>query len=80
MQAKEKKTGMEGVFTTSEVAGIETALREEYFPKPKKVVKEDDDSKQDEKFEPFYQGEGKDEVHAASSESIESDPVAENTT
>lgn len=46
------------------MAGIKKHLREEYFPKPKKVdatsLADDDvvaDTKVEEKFEPFYEGE-----------------------
>jgi hypothetical protein len=60
MKNKEKKTGIEGLFNTREVGGIFKSVRDEYFPKPKKEEKKaaDDleDVKQDEKFEPFYEG------------------------
>ena len=60
MRNKEKRTGIEGLFNTREVAGIGKAIRDEYFPRPKKVEKEvPEDAKQEEKFEPFYEGEGK---------------------
>ncbi len=60
MRNKEKRTGIEGLFNTREVAGIGKAIRDEYFPRPKKVEKEvPEDVKQEEKFEPFYEGEGK---------------------
>lgn len=53
---KERKTGIEGLFNTREVAGITKSIREEYFPKPKKE-EVPADAKQEEKFEPFYEGE-----------------------
>lgn len=61
MKNKEKRTGIEGLFNTREVGGIIKSIREEYYPKPKKEEKKTDDLddvKQDEKFEPFYDGEG----------------------
>ena len=61
MKNKEKRTGIEGLFNTREVGGIIKSVRDEYYPKPKKEEKkiEDlDDVKQDEKFEPFYEGDG----------------------
>lgn len=60
MKNKEKRTGIEGLFNTREVGGIGKAIREEYYPRPKKIEKEiPEDAKQEEKFEPFYEGEGK---------------------
>jgi hypothetical protein len=58
LKNKERKTGVEGLFNTREVAGIGKSIREEYFPKPKKE-EVPADAKQEEKFEPFYEGEGK---------------------
>lgn len=59
MRNKERKTGIEGIFNTREVGGITKSIREEYFPKPKKEEKPAADAVQEEKFEPFYEGEGK---------------------
>jgi hypothetical protein len=60
MKNKEKRTGIEGLFNTREVGGIVKSVRDEYYPKPKKEEKkatdELEDVKQDEKFEPFYEG------------------------
>jgi hypothetical protein len=59
LKNKEKKTGIKGLYNTKEVAGIVTGIREEYYPKPKKDKQIPEDAKQEEKFEPFYEGEGK---------------------
>ena len=36
LKNKERKTAVEGLFNTREVAGINKSIRDEYFPKPKK--------------------------------------------
>jgi len=60
LKRKEKQTGVE-MWNTREVGGIRKSIREEYFPTPKKPVVSDDvvvkDTKTEEKFEPFYDGE-----------------------
>ncbi len=57
---KRKTTGFD-VIDTRDIGHIRTQLREEYFPKPKKVETIPGDAvadvKQDEKFEPFYENE-----------------------
>jgi len=59
-------------------------LREEYFPKPKleeAAAGEDGDTKLEEKFEPFYEGETATEGHADSNTQSSSDaPTSEGTT
>lgn len=55
LKRKEKATG-EPMWNAKEVAGIRKGLRDEYFP-PKKVEEPVADTKQEEKFEPFYEGE-----------------------
>ena len=61
LKRKEARTGFP-IWNTKEIAGIRKQLREEYFPKPvKKEVVEEGDTKLEEKFEPFYEGEGKSE-------------------
>ena len=52
---KERQTNIPGLYNTGEIAGIAKRLREEYYPKP--VVKkpeDEEDTKAEEKFEPFY--------------------------
>lgn len=73
MQAKERKTGVKGIYNTGELAGATQPIEDEYFPKPKEVVTETDpeDAKQDEKFEPFYEGEGKEAAHSDESTTTE---------
>ena len=65
---KAKQTGIEGIWNSREVAGIKKSLREEYFPRPKAAPKEgSDDTKAEEKFEPFFEGEGKQDDSAPAS-------------
>ena len=56
LKKKEKATGYQ-IFDIEEVANINKSLREEYMGKPikKKVIISD--TKDEEKFEPFYNGE-----------------------
>lgn len=51
---REKRTGMP-LYNTKDLAIIKRTLMEEYFPKPSKAPKQD--TKKEEKFEPFYEGE-----------------------
>ena len=67
---KERQTGI-NMWNTNEVAGIKSALREEYFPRPKRVEPAPD-TKVDEKFEPFFEGEGKEESSPIESEAQDS--------
>ena len=53
---KQKVTGM-NVVSSRETGYIRSKLKDEYFPKPKKE-EIPADAKQEEKFEPFYEGEG----------------------
>ena len=62
---KEKQTGI-SQWNTAEVAGIKKSIRDEYFPKPKRVVPVD--TKVDEKFEPFFEGEGKEQTTTTDSD------------
>ena len=66
MKKKEKQTGLP-LWNTKEVAGIKKSLRDEYGIKPERrpsspvPVSADavsKDTKTEEKFEPFYEGEG----------------------
>jgi len=43
------------------VAGIRRNLYDEYFPKPKPAKAAADDTKVEEKFEPYFEGEEKDQ-------------------
>lgn len=48
------------LWSTYDIAGIKKSIREEYFPKPKEEVpveNADSDTKLEEKFEPFFEGE-----------------------
>lgn len=59
-----------------EVGYIRYKLKEEYYPKPKK---EEDpaaaDAKQEDKFEPFYEGDGNPSSNEPSSDSTSDAPV-----
>lgn len=76
---KERQTGQE-IWHTGEVAGIRKQIRDEYFPRPKKPTSEEGeevtDTKAEEKFEPFYEGEGKDSAPASEAPS---EPIIEET-
>jgi hypothetical protein len=60
------------------VGYIRSKLKDEYFPKPKKeeVPAAAADAKQEEKFEPFYEGEGAATNDAPASDST---PAPEST-
>lgn len=53
---KQKLTGL-NIVNSKEAGYIRSKLKEEYFPKPKKVEDPAADAKAEEKFEPFYEGE-----------------------
>lgn len=69
LKRKEKASGI-AMWNTRELNLIRQKLKDEYFPKPKEVVAAatpapaGEDAKQEDKFEPFYEGES-----AAASES-----------
>jgi hypothetical protein len=60
LKRKEKQTG-QPFFNTKEVAGIRRNLYDEYFPKAKPAKAAADDTKVEEKFEPYFEGEEKDQ-------------------
>jgi hypothetical protein len=81
---KERQTGHE-IWNSAEVAGIRKTLRDEYFPKPVKKAPteegEEVDTKVEEKFEPFYEGESNSSapVSEASSESLIEEASSQQT-
>ena len=77
---KERQTNIPGLYNTGEIAGIAKRLREEYYPKP--VVKkpeDEEDTKAEEKFEPFYQGEGAGPTEAVNEPEIVSSQPSDQT-
>lgn len=68
-QRKQKVMGVD-YMNSREVGFIGSKLKDEYFPKPKKEVAAPVDAKEEDKFEPFYEGET-----AGSADSAASDPA-----
>jgi len=74
---KKKQTGFD-MFDIGDVGSIRRKLRDEYLPKPVKPKEEDEaeggDTKAEEKFEPFYQGEDRSSEGPSSDNATEATP------